>query len=92
MGLKTGSGSTIYFVIMEREALKLRTRSTRATGCCGQWRSSPREAVQQFVSLLVGRIGPDAGTWMVRQVIALGPVWFERLRDHAYQGVLEAPP
>ena len=68
------SGSTIYFVIMERETLTLRTRSTRATGCCGQWRSSPREAVQQFAPLLVGRIGPDAGTWRVRKITALDAV------------------
>lgn len=68
------SGSTIYFVITEREILTLRTRSTRATGCCGQWRSSPREAVQQFAPLLVGRIDPDAGTWRVRKVIALDAV------------------
>jgi hypothetical protein len=70
MGKK--SGSTICFVVMEGgKTLTLRTRSTRATGSCGQWRSSPREAVQQFAPLLVGRIGPDAGTWRVRKAIAL---------------------
>jgi len=30
--------------------------------------------VQQFAPLLVGRIGPDAGTWRVRKVIALDAV------------------
>ena len=67
-GQKSGS------IITERETLTLHTRSTRATGCCGQWRSSPREAVQQFAPLLVGRIGPDAGTCRVRKVTALDAV------------------
>ena len=62
-------GSMIYFAVMERETLTSHTRSTRATESCGQWRSSLRGAVRQFAHLLVERIGPDAGTWRINEVI-----------------------
>lgn len=70
------SDSNITFVTLKwKRTLTLRRQNTRATVCCGQWRSNHQGAVQQSAHLLVGQIGLNACTWMNQQSYRIRCLW-----------------